>query len=141
MVEKIVKEYVKEVVPTEQAQTQTDIAMDYFDRERSMPKAESRASTGSKTRVGGGGTIAKPPRQPSKQGSQSRQSLNEPLNVAGAGQQQPSEGSRRSKKSAHSGDQNAEQPLPNLLTNSRGNIQASRKSLMEPAAQQPSEGG
>ena len=46
--------------------------MDYFDKEKSLQKNQSRgsnasASQGSKTRVGGGGTIAKPPRQSSKQ--------------------------------------------------------------------------
>jgi len=50
--------------------TQTDIAMDYFDRERSAPKLskqESRGSAGAASskgsRVGGGGTVSKPPRQ------------------------------------------------------------------------------
>ena len=44
--------------------------MDYFDRERSAPKLskqESRGSAGAASskgsRVGGGGTISKPPRQ------------------------------------------------------------------------------
>lgn len=149
VVKEVIKEVVKEVevpkkdVPTAEAQAQTDIGMDYFDRERTMPKAESRGSNGSggqssKARVGGGGTIAKPPRQPSKHGSSSKANLADPLNITGASQQQPSEGPRRSKHSASS-QQNGEPQLPNLLKNSRSNVQASRKSLMEQASQQQSE--
>ena len=50
--------------------TQTDIGMDYFDRERSAPKLSKQDSRGSGaaasskgSRVGGGGTVSKPPRQ------------------------------------------------------------------------------
>ena len=78
VVKEVIKEVVKEV-PTSHAEAQTDIGMDYFDRERerTMQKVESRGSNGSggqssKARVGGGGTIAKPPRQPSKHGSSSK---------------------------------------------------------------------
>lgn len=78
----VVKEVIKEVVkqvPTSHAEAQTDIGMEYFDRERerTMQKTDSRGSNGSggqssKARVGGGGTIAKPPRQPSKHGSSTK---------------------------------------------------------------------
>lgn len=90
----VVKEVIKEVVrqvPTSDAGAQTEIGMAYFDRERERPMqhVESRGSNGSggqssKARVGGGGTIAKPPRQPSKHGSSSKQNIAEPLNVSGS---------------------------------------------------------
>jgi len=128
--------------------------MEYFDRERSLHQNQSRGSNasgsqGSKTRVGGGGTISKPPRQSSKQLASSKPNLGDPMNISGVGQQQaPSEGSRRSKASAKSSHPsgNGEQPLPNLLKNSRGsgeviNNRISGRSLQEGAPQQPGDGG
>ena len=50
----------------EVANTQTDIGMEWFDRERSVHKQDSRGSgvgsSSNKQRVGGGGAISKPPR-------------------------------------------------------------------------------
>lgn len=56
------------IVPVESAECQTDIGMDYFDRPPSFQKQDSRGSaTGSnRQRVGGGGSIAKPPRASGK---------------------------------------------------------------------------
>ena len=57
----------KPVVPMESAECQTDIGMDYFDRPASL-RQDSRASgtESQKKRVGGGGSIVKPPRHSSK---------------------------------------------------------------------------
>ena len=70
IVEKIVEVAAKEV-PKEEAECQTDIAMEYFDRvQQPLQKADSKASGGSnKQRVGGGGSIVKPPKPVSKQNS------------------------------------------------------------------------
>lgn len=66
--------------------------MDYFDRERSAPKLAKQDSRGSQaasskgSRVGGGGTISKPPRQQTRQMSGNEADMN----ISGS-QQKPSE--------------------------------------------------
>lgn len=102
---------------TRDEQAQTDIAMDYFDRERSMAKTDSRGRSGSgalnsKPRITEGSS--KPPRQPSQQ-------------------LQSSEGAKKSRQSVGSkdGQPASDQQLPNLLTNSRGSLQAQRKSHLD----------
>jgi hypothetical protein len=81
IVEKIVEVH-KEEVPKEEAECQTDIAMEYFDRpQQPLQKADSRASGSSnKQRVGGGGSIVKPPKPVSKQNSTK---VGEPMNISG----------------------------------------------------------
>ena len=81
VVEKVV-EVEKEKVPTEEAECQTDIGMEYFDRQPPSSRA-SRASEGSnKQRVGGGGSIVKPPKPVSKQPSGKIDGA--PMNVSGS---------------------------------------------------------
>ena len=62
--EKIEDKEVKETEPGVEVEIQTDILMDYFDRSNhAQSKQESRTSVGSnKQRVGGGGSIVKPPK-------------------------------------------------------------------------------
>ena len=84
----MIKEVPKQEVETKDEQAQTDIAMDYFDRERSLAKTDSRGRSGSgvlnsKPRNTEGSQ--KPPRQPSQQ-------------------LQPSEGNKKSRQSAGSKD-------------------------------------
>jgi hypothetical protein len=83
IVEKIVEKIVevpREEVPKEEAECQTDIGMEYFDRVQPLQKADSRASGSSnKQRVGGGGSIIKPPKPVAKQNS----SKLDPMNITG----------------------------------------------------------
>ena len=101
-------------LPKEFAQTQTDIGMEYFDRERSFHDQESRrsnASQSNKQRVGGGGSIVKPPRNPSRQTS-SKGEIGAGLNVTGMTAKPPSDaGSRASSKKG------SQQALPHLMKN------------------------
>ena len=99
------KEENEESKETQDSEAQTDINLENWDRH--MTKVESKASNRDSekskgSRVGGGGVIAKPPRNPSSQlAKDSKQELTE-LNVQG----QNSNSNRGS---------NTQQSLPNLL--------------------------
>jgi hypothetical protein len=80
-VEKIVEVPLEEV-SKEEAECQTDIGMEYFDRnQHPLQKTDSKSSGNSnKQRVGGGGAIAKPPKPVSKSNSTK---LGDPINITG----------------------------------------------------------
>jgi peptidoglycan hydrolase CwlO-like protein len=81
VVEKVV-EVVKEEVPKEEAECQTDIGMEYFDRPPPSSRASRASESSNKQRVGGGGSIVKPPKPVSKQPSGKLE--NAPMNVSGS---------------------------------------------------------
>jgi hypothetical protein len=77
-----------------EAECQTKIGMEYFETEPQVPlsKADSRASGNSnKQRVGGGGSMVKPPKPVSKQPSSN---IEPPLKIAG-NSNNPSQASHR----------------------------------------------
>ena len=79
VVEKIVEVAAPIVeVPKEEAECQTEIGMEFFDR---APPSSRASGTSNKQRVGGGGSIVKPPKPVSKQASSKME--NQPMNVSG----------------------------------------------------------
>jgi hypothetical protein len=83
-------------VPTEETGCQTDIAMDYFEKQH-LQKQESRGSGetagGSRVKVGGGGTISKPPKT-IKQANQSKPGVDQ-MTLNGVSHSEISNGSKQ----------------------------------------------
>lgn len=112
-------------------EVQTDILMDYFDQVTQLHKIESRMS-GQSQRVGGGGSVSKPPRASDKRLSSKNPS---DLNATGvnmksehSSQRQGPETNRTLRQTGNNFADGSKPSLPNLLKNSQSAHRGSQQS-------------